>query len=472
MLKCPLFAHQAEGVRFLVGSRNRVANGRRLRGCILADDMGLGKTRTALVAALVHKTENPACQLIVVAPKSLLRNWKREAAQVGVTIDRITTNHASAIPEGVNGPFIVIVDEAHAFQNPDSARTGKLLSLVNGFKIVDRKTVDPATNKVVRKWKETVTTGTECLSVYLLSGTPIKNGRPHNLLPLLQTINHGLAVNVKNYLFTYCGPKNNGFGWTFDGATNLDKLYEMLKGSILRRTKGECLDLPAKTRVLREVELTAAQDAEYEKVLNAIKAEYQERRRTGKIKAGGETLVLLGQLRRAGSIAKADAAIEIGNEVLEEGGQVIIFTCFKESAEKIAAAFGVVPYTGETSGQARQKLVDDFQEGKTKVFVGTVQAGGVGITLHAFGKCQNVVLVDRPWTPGDAVQVEDRAHRIGQPNAVTATWLQHGIIDDTVDGILASKAENASEVLTGTREGLEFTESEVAEAVIDALAWR
>ncbi|MGP2478142.1 hypothetical protein, partial [Listeria monocytogenes] len=87
-------------------------------------------------------------------------------------------------------------------------------------------------------------------------------------------------------------------------------------------------------------------------------------------------------------------------------------------------------------------------------------------TLHAHGNCRNVVLHDRPWTPGDAEQEEKRAHRIGQPNAVLATWLQYGTVDQTIDQILMDKKENSEHVLAGVRTTLSFASpADIADAV-------
>jgi len=472
-----LFSHQKSGVKWLLDCRNRFAGGHRLRGCILADEMGLGKTATALIAAKVHQQATPGCKIIVLSPKSLLKNWKREAGIWGVKVDQIASNHAASFPEGISGPFVLIADECHAFQNKASQRSCKFLGLANGEKTVRRQDVD-AQGTVTRTWEEQVKTGDPAQAVYLLSGTPIKNGRPHNLLPLLTAINHGLVIGgdhkERDYLFRYCGPKQvrtpRGMVWTFDGATNLSELHELCRPAILRRLTKECIDLPELTRTCRDVELTAEEDRAYNLLLATLKAEYQRRLKEGKIKSGGEKLVLLGQLRRAGSLAKVNTAIELAEEVLEEGGQVVLFFDFVESAHKAAQHFGVQAFDGATSVTTRDRLVADFQSGKSKVFVGT-GAGGEGVTLHAGGNCRTVILVDRPWTPGGALQREKRAHRIGQPNAVNAVWLQHGTIDQVVDTILLEKSQNIEHVLANVREGIAFSEGDLADAVIDALGW-
>lgn len=472
-VKIKPYAHQISGAKWLLQCRTRGE-----RGSILADEMGLGKTITALLAAKVHKQIDPTIKILVIAPKSLGINWKKEAALVGVTLDGVYTNSTASFPEGQKGKFLVIVDEAHAFQDISSNRTRQFLALLNGEKSVKHETKD-ANGKVTRTDWETVKTGDECVTVLLLTGTPLKNGRPINLLPLLRAINHKLASTypkIKEYKEVYCGPKTirtpRGTITTYDGATNLDQLHTLTQPSILRRLSNDCLDLPELTRVVLKVELTSEEQQQYDAHLNALKAEYQRRLRKGEIKDGGEKLILLTQLRSTGSVAKVPATIELAEEILEQNGQVVIFTEFRESAEAIAAHFGVPAYTGDTSVTQRNNIVENFQSGKQKVFVGIGKAGGVGLTLHANGKCRNVILVDRPWTPGDAEQEEKRAHRIGQPNAVLSNWLQLHTVDETIDNILNIKRENSENVLSGERIAFEFkSPSEIADAVLAALGW-
>lgn len=474
------FAHQITGVQFLLNCRNLAHKGVRARGCILADEMGLGKTGTALLAAKVIRECDPDTRVIVIAPKSLGTNWKREAKLWKARIDTVTTNHAASFPEGVTGKFILIVDEAHAFQDLSSQRTRKFLGLVAGTR-TDRKEAGSNPDGSKRYEYVTVKTGDECQAVFLLTGTPLKNGRPINLRPLLKAINHGILstpARDRSYKETYCGPETvptpRGPVTTYNGATNLDELHGITSPFILRRLTKDCIDLPELTRVTREVELTAPEQDAYDRKLAALKAEYQRRLAKGEIKSGGEKLVLLGQLRLAGSLAKVPATVELVNDIREENadGQVIVFTEFLESAHTIAAAFGVPVYSGDTSNAERDRIVTNFQNGTQKVFVGIGKAGGVGLTLHAHGKCRNVILHDRPWTPGDAEQEEKRAHRIGQPNAVLSTWLQHGTVDETIDNILGQKKEDSENVLAGVRTTLAFASpGDIADAVFAALNW-
>ena len=74
--------------------------------------------------------------------------------------------------------------------------------------------------------------------------------------------------------------------------------------------------------------------------------------------------------------------------------------------------------------------------------------GGLGFTLH---RARHVVLLERPWTPGDAEQAEDRCHRIGMGAMLTSHWLQLGVADRLVDDLIASKEERISRVLHGSQ---------------------
>lgn len=128
--------------------------------------------------------------------------------------------------------------------------------------------------------------------------------------------------------------------------------------------------------------------------------------------------------------SKLDAAMEI---ILDNPGeQFVVFSQFKSPLlmlgrrlEKAKIPHGL--YTGDVKKADRDKLVDDFQAGEVRVFMGTIAAGGEGITLTA---ARTEIFLDRDWKPARNKQAEDRCYRIGQKNVVQ-------IIDimarDTVD---------------------------------------
>ena len=150
--------------------------------------------------------------------------------------------------------------------------------------------------------------------------------------------------------------------------------------------------------------------------------------------------------------------------MIESGNSIVIFTEFVESAIAIHESLGGELLTGDSKD--RQGIVDRFQSGESKVFVGTIKAGGVGITLTA---ASTVLLVDRPWTPGDTAQAEDRIHRLGQTNACFAYWLQLGVIDTKIDELIASKQEKVDLLLEG-KEQTRSASTSAREIAIELMA--
>ena len=292
-----------------------------------------------------------------------------------------------------------------------------------------------------------------CLAAWLLTGTPIKNGSPINLYPLLEMCRHKLASDKSNYIDRYCAPVRKEFGkkivWDITGAAHLDELSKETIDVILRRTKKECLtELPEKLRLYKAVELESKQKKEYKNKLSTLVVDYRRRVTEGEVDEAAEALVTLNYIRKLNSEFKVDTAIALAQELLEQGQQVILFTEFVESAKALYEAMSKLVNTelliGETKD--RQGAVDRFQSGESKIFVGTIKAGGVGITLTA---ASQVILVDRPWTPGDAEQAEDRAYRLGQKNAVFVNRLQLGLVDESIDRRIYEKQMNIDKVLAG-----------------------
>ena len=419
--------YQQEGVKWLLSHTKQGL----LAGGILADQMGLGKTLTALVAAKAMQKKEQ-CAIWVICPVSLKDNWLKEAAIAEVQIE--VFSWAKLPKSTTEKPYLLIADEAHYAQNFSSQRTQKLIELAQN---------------------------TNCLASWLLTGTPIKNGRPINLYPLLLAINHPIASDKKLYEKHYCNASYRSVGkrsvWDTSGATHLDELSAKTEDAILRRTKEKCLpELPAKTRLMQEVALESKAFKEYNSEVQSYVQDYRDRVKLGLVDKNAEALVTLGTLRKLGSKYKVDAAIEIASQLLEEGQQVVLFTEFVDSASSLYAALGGELLTGATKPEERQAMVDRFQSGESKVFIGTIKAGGVGITLTA---ASTVVLVDRPWTPGDTEQAEDRCHRLGQKNAVFALWMQLGQIDLIIDNLIQIKQERIELVLKGKLKTLQFSDS-------------
>ncbi len=198
--------------------------------------------------------------------------------------------------------------------------------------------------------------------------------------------------------------------------------------------------------------MTGKENKAYKEEIKQLINNYRERVKKGEVNENASALVTLNIMRKVGSRYKVNSVITVAEELLEQGQQVVIFTEFIESAKAVYTALNGELLTGETPQKERIKLVDRFQLGESKVFTGTIKAGGVGLTLTA---ASNVILLDRPWTPGEMEQAEDRCHRIGAKETVNSIWIQLGKIDEAIDKLIKSKAENIELILKGKSKTLQ-----------------
>jgi SNF2 family DNA or RNA helicase len=172
---------------------------------------------------------------------------------------------------------------------------------------------------------------------------------------------------------------------------------------------------------------------------------------TGSLEKGGElVLTAVQRVRQIGSFAKVEATVALAKEVLEKEPAVVIFTSFAQVAKQVHSILAQSGWegellTGETPQKKRQGMVDNFQAGLSPVFVCTFGAGGVGLTLTA---AHTIILLDRPWTPGETEQAEDRVRRIGQTKPVTSVFMVAFDLDKQIDSLLEQKKLTTSAVLT------------------------
>lgn len=464
-----LFSHQKRAILAALLMRRK----------ILALDMGLGKYSirlrprgkrfefllplTPFVTSFTGKTLIGCCwarafcntfpdvKVIVLCPVSLKNEWKRTAEDaVGLTVQaeeissrkkkdedgNVVIASWAKIPDGIGQDgqkYVVIADEAHSMQNMTSTRTRDSLKLM---------------------------LASNAIGVLLLTGTPMKNGKPANLFPLLKAVKHPFGNHQRAYEGHFCGGREIRFGnggrpvWQATGAANLDQLRTLTQSHILHLTKDDCLkNLPPQTRVFKTVPVSSRSQMKHNQAMQNLAKIYENRR-----DANQEAILgAVQSLRMVDSLAKVDATVEVAKQVLDKEPAVVIFTGFLQVAKLVHQKLSEAGWkgellTGETPAKKRQAMVDDFQNGISPVFVCTFGAGGVGLTLTA--AC-TVILLDRPWTPGDAHQAEDRVRRIGQTKPVTSMWMSAFELDKQIDNMLESKSQTSSTVLSAklTNEG-------------------
>lgn len=243
------------------------------------------------------------------------------------------------------------------------------------------------------------------------------------------------------------------------GARNEDTLNKVMNLHMYRVMKNECLDLPEKIYRVREFDMGEAQAQAYQDMKSFAMTELE----TGDIMSATEGVTLLLRLSQVAAGFAVDEEKELHwlddsrinacMDIAEDTSGKIIFWCsYREPLRRLVEALrkkydkeSTVEFHGGVGTDDRRKAVDSFQHNKnTRFFVGTQQAGGMGITLTA---ANTVVYYSNTFNLEHRLQSEDRAHRIGQRNNVTYYDLMaRGTVDRYVIKALKNKMDIASKI--------------------------
>lgn len=318
---------------------------------------------------------------------------------------------------------LVVVDESQYIKNLTSLRTKKVFSL---FKNVPRR--------------------------ILLSGTAIKN-RPIELYSQLKFLHPKIFSQKHRFATRYCDAKKGHFGWDYSGASNLKELYEKISAFYLRRLKNDVLtELPEKTITKIELEMSDEERNQYQRMIDEHNKKYASLKEA--VGHSTEELALLMKLRQFCSHNKVKKVVNFVDDILEsnEDKKIIIFSQFKQTQQQLFNELKKNHVVGslfaDYSDKKRQEEVDRFQtDPYTRVFVSSLGAGGVGITLT---EADTVIFADLAWSPSDHKQAEDRAHRLGQVDPVFVYYLTYrNSIESSMWKKIGKKLEIISQALDG-----------------------
>lgn len=420
---------QRAGIEYLIHSKKS----------FLADDMGLGKTPQAICAMNTLGID----KYLVVAPASLVENWRREITRWSTSpaaphifktgiknpVDSILILSFGLVPDVDNLKRILsaykfdatIVDEAHYLANPTSARTKNLLGINGPF---DRD------------------------YVFALTGTPLVN-KPIDIWPVASRLKPGAlgATNYREFCIRYAHERQNPFSGRTEyyGSKNEAELGRLLRSSMMcRREKSAVLkDLPPKTR--RAIYLNT--DKEIDELVSKETTLYDTFLKDERVVINQASTAFRVRVQLA--ILKAAQAIEYCKMILATEEKILVFGWHRELLTRVImglAKYGPTGITGATSAEKRGQRVDRFQtDPACRVFVGAIPAAGVGLTLTA---ARHVVMIESSWVPGENVQAEDRAHRIGQRDNVVVDYLVYpNSVDERVLKIVGQKSDQISSVL-------------------------
>lgn len=449
-----LFPFQLSGYRWLSRLSNHHIGG------LLADEMGLGKTVQTIAHLLRIKETGEGGPHLIVMPKTLLENWRRELnefsqGKLAVCIyggdqrvmnpdylknfDVVLTTYDTLRREqaklGTIDWNMVVCDEAQYAKNPTAQRTSAVKALKSKHRVA-------------------------------LSGTPVENGLIE-FWCIMDFVQPGLLGSWSDFRKKYERPIVEGEEKKREETINT--LLAEIKGFYLRRLKSDNLkDLPSKNFNFRTTSLS---DHQFHI--------YQEIARTGK--AGGkgaalgaiQRLLMLcahplavqapssgGQDVNNTSCPKLDETLTILSDVRNAEEKVIVFTDFKAIQrilqDAIRKKFGIWAdiVNGEVSGN-RQTIIDIFseKEGFNVLILGH-QVGGVGLNITA---ANHVIHYTRPWNPAKENQATDRVHRIGQTRPVTIYYPivkdeRFVTVEERLDELIRSKANLARDVLRPSSE--------------------
>ncbi len=441
--------YQREGLAWLQFLREQNLAG------ILADDMGLGKTAQALAHLLAEKQagrlDRPA---LVVLPTSLVFNWKREALRCAPDL-RVLSLHGPARADAF--PLIPQHDVCLTTY-PLLWRDEEALARHEyAFLILDEaQTVKNAKARaagVVRRLK--------ARHRLCLTGTPLEN-HLGELWAQFDFLLPGFLGDTKQFTSTWRTPiEKRG------DALRRDLLARRIAPFILRRKKEDVArELPAKTIIVRSVELEGGQRDLYETVRAAMDARVQQEIATKGFNRSQIIILdallklrqvccdprLLKTVQAAAKVkerAKLDLLMDMLPELVDEGRRVLVFSQFTSMLALIAealdrAGIGHVSLTGDTSN--REEVITRFQDGRVPVFLISLKAGGVGLNLTT---ADTVIHFDPWWNPAAENQATDRAHRIGQTKKVFVYKLvAAGSIEERIVALQEKKAALAAGVLS------------------------
>ncbi|MCK9450116.1 MAG: DEAD/DEAH box helicase [Bacteroidales bacterium] len=459
-LKAELRPYQKEGVLWLDRLHHWGV------GACLADDMGLGKTIQGMSIMLKYAKNGPS---LVLAPASVCNNWIKELNRFAPTLNpmelkfhnreeallKLGQHDVLVVSYGIvqSNPDllekqdwnIVVLDEAQAIKNAKSVRSKAVMKLNAKFKLIT-------------------------------TGTPIQN-HLGELWNLFQFINPGMLGSKEQFAKKFV---NNGDASQINQSRK--ELNRYISPFILRRNKNEVLDdLPDKTEVTLQVQLSEQERAMYE----VLRQEAIAQIASSTVQSGAKHLQILAEITKLRQMSchpqllvpdsnipssKLEALETLVDDLLDANHKALVFSQFTKHLSLIRTMLDKkgISYQyldGSTPLKNREKAIDNFQNGKSDLFLISLKAGGVGLNLTA---ADYVIHMDPWWNPAVEDQASDRAHRIGQTRPVTIyRIIAENTIEEKIVKMHHEKRDLADKLLHGTDQSAKISSEELLELITE-----
>ena len=417
-LKWPgeLMPFQKDGVRALLDMDN----------LLLADDMGLGKTIQAIAAMRILKARREIELCLVVAPASVLDQWRREIAKWAPELSAIIIRGSAADRSWQWDTRKDVILTSYETLRSDFGNNRRSQIRKRTWDVI---VADEAQRVKNRNPTSSALKGLRRVRSWALTGTPIENNE-EELASIIEFIDNDGIHPPKRYR---------------PGVELLNRHRELQ----LRRKKGDVLeDLPPKLITKLTVELPPKQRASYRKAeeegiiyLKSLGAEVG-------VTHVLELITRLKQICNAdpktGESIKLDDMKNRLEQLTTQGHKALIFSQYTNDISGVAAAvnhlreFNPLRLTGDMPQSQRADVIERFKSGdEHKVLALSLRAGGLGLNLQ---EASYVFHLDRWWNPAVERQAEDRSHRMGQTVKVNVIkYSCTGTIEERIDKILERK---------------------------------
>lgn len=493
-----------EGLSYLPFQRAGIAFGLEIDDVLIADSPGLGKTVQMLgIINNLPSVEN----VLLVVPASLKLNWFKEASKWIMKDLNLTIGIAHTKPEikilsdGTKKSItkyiwpdtnIVIInydmleqfrenihsrnwcvlgcDEAHVLKNKNANKTKQVL----GFEAKKRRdNLAPI----------------PCKKRVFLTGTPILN-KPLDMWVMISSFGYeDVFGKYIPFIKKFCAAFETPWGhWDTSGTDNLAEFQELLRTTfMIRRLKDDVLkELPPKRRqvvtlpqqglskVVKKEKQIFADNLKNLMILGGMKTEedyeeisdqglrdlidgIHERTKDFDFEADFDNyesthFEAISQAREEIGLAKATLMIEYLRSLLDTGEKVVFLCVHRAVAHRVADAFSnmSVKYIGGMSDKEKNAAVESFQNDEAvRLFVGNINAAGVGLTLTA---SWNLVMGELCFVPALLEQGEDRIHRIGQKDHALIHYLiVEGSLEERLMEVVLEKLVMIKEALDRKR---------------------
>ncbi len=457
--------YQQQGVNWLQFLRECSLSG------ILADDMGLGKTLQTLVHIQIEKDAGRLNHpVLIVAPVSLMGNWRREAARFCPQL-RCLVLHGSdrhGVADSISDHDVVITPYSLLHRDRERWLPVKWHLLV----LDEAQNIKNANTNAAQLVGELQAAHRLCLS-----GTPMENNLGE-LWSLFHFLMPGFLGSQKRFNELFRKPiEKQG------DPEATQQLRARVTPFMLRRTKALVAhELPPKVESVMPVELVGKQADLYETIRLGMEKTVREALSTRGLAKSQITILdallklrqvccdpRLLKLQAAGKVktsAKLERLMEMLPEMLAEGRRILLFSQFTSMLTLIEAELKQrnirwVKLTGQS--QNRDQLIEQFTGATVPLFLISLKAGGVGLNLP---QADTVIHYDPWWNPAVENQATDRAHRIGQTQSVWVVKLvAQGTIEERILALQERKAALAESMYSGSvgRKQPLFSESDLVE---------